>query len=149
MGKCHCSLSNVWSHCDLAVPRYGQMTAGSYCYIGPQGIVHGTVVRTWGKLSVSSCWGGFLSQQLLMRVDWIAVRGSSGYSRNSHWPLRKKLMSFHLDTAYPEPRLEGICNQGLNLNSYLATICEVWIDQMCYKKTHSWLFSLAVLCSHS
>lgn len=24
--------------------RYGQMTAGSYCYIGPQGIVHGTVV---------------------------------------------------------------------------------------------------------
>ena len=26
-------------------PRYGQMTAGSYCYIGPQGIVHGTTVR--------------------------------------------------------------------------------------------------------
>ena len=25
--------------------RYGQMTAGSYCYIGPQGIVHGTTVR--------------------------------------------------------------------------------------------------------
>ncbi len=24
--------------------RYGQMTAGSYCYIGPQGIVHGTTV---------------------------------------------------------------------------------------------------------
>lgn len=24
--------------------RYGQMTAGSYCYIGPQGIVHGTLV---------------------------------------------------------------------------------------------------------
>ena len=23
---------------------YGQMTAGSYCYIGPQGIVHGTTV---------------------------------------------------------------------------------------------------------
>ena len=25
---------------------YGQMTAGSYCYIGPQGIVHGTTVIT-------------------------------------------------------------------------------------------------------
>ena len=24
--------------------RYGQMTAGSYCYIGPQGIVHGTTL---------------------------------------------------------------------------------------------------------
>ena len=23
---------------------YGQMTAGSYCYIGPQGIVHGTTI---------------------------------------------------------------------------------------------------------
>uniref|UniRef100_A0A2K5N0N0 Urocanate hydratase n=1 Tax=Cercocebus atys TaxID=9531 RepID=A0A2K5N0N0_CERAT len=29
----------------LGVTMYGQMTAGSYCYIGPQGIVHGTVVR--------------------------------------------------------------------------------------------------------
>lgn len=27
-----------------SVRRYGQMTAGSYCYIGPQGIVHGTTV---------------------------------------------------------------------------------------------------------
>ncbi|RNA11490.1 urocanate hydratase [Brachionus plicatilis] len=26
----------------LGVSMYGQMTAGSYCYIGPQGIVHGT-----------------------------------------------------------------------------------------------------------
>lgn len=28
----------------LGVTQYGQMTAGSYCYIGPQGIVHGTTV---------------------------------------------------------------------------------------------------------
>uniref|UniRef100_A0AAZ3R1X4 Urocanate hydratase n=1 Tax=Oncorhynchus tshawytscha TaxID=74940 RepID=A0AAZ3R1X4_ONCTS len=28
----------------VCFPRYGQMTAGSYCYIGPQGIVHGTMV---------------------------------------------------------------------------------------------------------
>ena len=28
----------------LGVTLYGQMTAGSYCYIGPQGIVHGTTV---------------------------------------------------------------------------------------------------------
>ena len=26
--------------------RYGQMTAGSYVYIGPQGIVHGTTVTS-------------------------------------------------------------------------------------------------------
>jgi urocanate hydratase len=29
----------------LGVSMYGQMTAGSYCYIGPQGIVHGTYVK--------------------------------------------------------------------------------------------------------
>ncbi|XP_021121653.1 urocanate hydratase isoform X2 [Heterocephalus glaber] len=34
----------------LGVTMYGQMTAGSYCYIGPQGIVHGTVVRYWPHL---------------------------------------------------------------------------------------------------
>ena len=29
---------------QLGVRQYGQMTAGSYCYIGPQGIVHGTTI---------------------------------------------------------------------------------------------------------
>ena len=28
----------------LGVSQYGQMTAGSYMYIGPQGIVHGTIL---------------------------------------------------------------------------------------------------------
>lgn len=28
----------------MGVSQYGQMTAGSYCYIGPQGIVHGTTI---------------------------------------------------------------------------------------------------------
>ncbi|MBW04364.1 Urocanate hydratase, partial [Eschrichtius robustus] len=39
---CSCLFRN-----SASAPRhqrwYGQMTAGSYCYIGPQGIVHGTV----------------------------------------------------------------------------------------------------------
>ena len=30
----------------LGVTQYGQMTAGSYMYIGPQGIVHGTTTIT-------------------------------------------------------------------------------------------------------
>lgn len=54
------SATPAWAMCGLtvflAIPRYGQMTAGSYCYIGPQGIVHGTVVRNWGKVSVSTFW---------------------------------------------------------------------------------------------
>lgn len=39
----------------LGVSMYGQMTAGSYCYIGPQGIVHGTVVRD------DICWNEYRS----------------------------------------------------------------------------------------
>ena len=33
----------------LGVSQYGQMTAGSYMYIGPQGIVHGTTITVLKK----------------------------------------------------------------------------------------------------
>ena len=36
----------------LGVTMYGQMTAGSYCYIGPQGIVHGTTVSENDKSGI-------------------------------------------------------------------------------------------------
>ena len=47
----------------LGVSQYGQMTAGSYMYIGPQGIVHGTtitVLNAGRKLSKNSDLGGRL-----------------------------------------------------------------------------------------
>ena len=62
----------------LGVSQYGQMTAGSYMYIGPQGIVHGTTITVLnaarkqegsrsaslaGKLFVSSGLGGMSGAQ--------------------------------------------------------------------------------------
>jgi urocanate hydratase len=60
----------------LGVSQYGQMTAGSYCYIGPQGIVHGTTITLLnagrkytgssdlkGKLFVSAGLGGMSGAQ--------------------------------------------------------------------------------------
>ncbi len=61
----------------LGVSQYGQMTAGSYMYIGPQGIVHGTTITIMnagrllknnngslkGKLYVSSGLGGMSGAQ--------------------------------------------------------------------------------------
>jgi urocanate hydratase len=62
----------------LGVTQYGQMTAGSYMYIGPQGIVHGTTITIMnaarmigansdegigGKLFVSSGLGGMSGAQ--------------------------------------------------------------------------------------
>ena len=38
------SRSNYEKMNSLGVSQYGQMTAGSYMYIGPQGIVHGTTI---------------------------------------------------------------------------------------------------------
>ncbi len=61
----------------LGVSQYGQMTAGSYMYIGPQGIVHGTTITILnagrmisggagslkGKLFISSGLGGMSGAQ--------------------------------------------------------------------------------------
>lgn len=59
----------------LGVTQYGQMTAGSYMYIGPQGIVHGTTITvlnaarlhaggsTEGKIFVTSGLGGMSGAQ--------------------------------------------------------------------------------------
>ncbi len=59
----------------LGVSQYGQMTAGSYMYIGPQGIVHGTTITVMnaarkftkgpleGKLFVTAGLGGMSGAQ--------------------------------------------------------------------------------------
>ena len=58
----------------MGVTQYGQMTAGSYMYIGPQGIVHGTTITvlnaarkqggdTAGKLFVTAGLGGMSGAQ--------------------------------------------------------------------------------------
>ncbi|GAB4500224.1 MAG: urocanate hydratase [Saprospiraceae bacterium] len=66
----------------LGVTQYGQMTAGSYMYIGPQGIVHGTTITLLnagrkmglgdedlrGKVFVTSGLGGMSGAQALAGV---------------------------------------------------------------------------------
>ena len=51
----------------LGVSQYGQMTAGSYMYIGPQGIVHGTtitILNAFRKIKKSPSGGLFLTSGL-------------------------------------------------------------------------------------
>ena len=71
----------------LGVTQYGQMTAGSFMYIGPQGIVHGTTItllnagrKLWpgsvdlrGKIFVTSGLGGMSGAQALAGVITGAV----------------------------------------------------------------------------
>ncbi|XP_060016941.1 urocanate hydratase isoform X1 [Lagenorhynchus albirostris] len=66
----------MYRFCPDIEMKYGQMTAGSYCYIGPQGIVHGTVLTVLnagrrylgvqdlaGKVFVTSGLGGMSGAQ--------------------------------------------------------------------------------------
>jgi urocanate hydratase len=57
-----------WEKCNaLGVSQYGQMTAGSYMYIGPQGIVHGTtitVLNGFRKINKSPKGGLFVTSGL-------------------------------------------------------------------------------------
>ncbi len=51
----------------LGVSQYGQMTAGSYMYIGPQGIVHGTtitVLNAFRKINKPTAGGLFVTSGL-------------------------------------------------------------------------------------
>ncbi len=70
------SKPNDWERFNaLGVTQYGQMTAGSYMYIGPQGIVHGTTITLLnagrlkghkdlaGKVFISSGLGGMSGAQ--------------------------------------------------------------------------------------
>ena len=69
------SQPNDWEKMNaLGVSQYGQMTAGSYMYIGPQGIVHGTTITVLngfrkikklpeGGLFVTSGLGGMSGAQ--------------------------------------------------------------------------------------
>uniref|UniRef100_A0A8D3EBP5 urocanate hydratase n=1 Tax=Scophthalmus maximus TaxID=52904 RepID=A0A8D3EBP5_SCOMX len=84
----------------LGVSMYGQMTAGSYCYIGPQGIVHGTMLTVLnagrrylgsddlsGRVFVTSGLGGMSGAQAKAAV----IAGCIGViAEVDEAPLRKR-----------------------------------------------------------
>ena len=60
----------------LRVSQYGQMTAGSYMYIGPQGIVHGTTITVMNagrKVSPK----GMKGVSFMLLPDWVVCREPS------------------------------------------------------------------------
>jgi urocanate hydratase len=73
----YCTQDDWEKYNALGVTQYGQMTAGSYMYIGPQGIVHGTTITVLnagrkisksgedlsGKLFLTSGLGGMSGAQ--------------------------------------------------------------------------------------
>ncbi len=61
----------------LGVSQYGQMTAGSYMYIGPQGIVHGTTITVMNAARKVRSFAGAQDDRALLFVT-AGLGGMSG-----------------------------------------------------------------------
>jgi urocanate hydratase len=120
----------------LGVTSYGQMTAGSFMYIGPQGIVHGTAITLLnagrrylgagdlsGKVFVSSGLGGMSGAQakaaaiagaigVIAEIDPLAVkkRHDQGWVMEVETDLDKLLK--RMDRARGEKQPLSIAYQG-------------------------------------
>ena len=95
----------------LGVTSYGQMTAGSFMYIGPQGIVHGTTITLLnagrlnrlgdpdlrGKLFVSSGLGGMSGAQTKAAVITGAVGVIAEVDSNA---IRQRIADGYVDENY-------------------------------------------------
>ena len=64
----------------LGVSQYGQMTAGSYMYIGPQGIVHGTTITVMNAARKQLASKGLEGSQENMKGMLFVTAGLGGMS---------------------------------------------------------------------
>jgi urocanate hydratase len=127
----------------LGVTQYGQMTAGSYMYIGPQGIVHGTTITVLnavrriaenredikGKLFVTAGLGGMSGAQ--PKAGNIAgvisvtaeVNPKAAYTRHSQGWVDEiitdlNVLSQRVQKAKAEKEIVSI--------AYLGNVVDVW-----------------------
>ncbi len=127
----------------LGVSQYGQMTAGSYMYIGPQGIVHGTTITLLnagrlfepgtdtlaGKVFVTSGLGGMSGAQAKASV----IAGAVGViAEINPKALEKRYKQGWLDETYTDldwliERMEKAraSKEAVSLG-YLGNIVDLW-----------------------
>ncbi len=125
----------------LGVTQYGQMTAGSYMYIGPQGIVHGTTLTLMnaarmlqrgdirGKIFVTSGLGGMSGAQAKAAV----IAGCVGViAEINPKATQKRHQQGWLDEVYshPDRLIERIINaqcarEAVSLG-YQGNVVDLW-----------------------
>ena len=129
----------------LGVSQYGQMTAGSYMYIGPQGIVHGTTItvmnaaRLYLKLPtdsdlsglrfVTSGLGGMSGAQAKAAV----IAGASCIVAESNPVAAEKrcsqgwvdLLHYDVDNAIDEMINASNSKQAISIG-YVGNIVDLW-----------------------
>lgn len=128
----------------LGVTQYGQMTAGSFMYIGPQGIVHGTTITVMnagrkrmkpgetdlrGKIFVSSGLGGMSGAQpkaavIAGMVGVIAeVNPKATATRHGQGWVDEVYAS--LDDLIPRIRRAAASKEAVSL-AYQGNIVDLW-----------------------
>jgi urocanate hydratase len=124
----------------LGVSQYGQMTAGSYMYIGPQGIVHGTTITVLngfrkikkapkGGLFVTSGLGGMSGAQ--PKAGNIAgcvtvcaeVNPKITHIRHSQGWINEVIEN--IDDLVPRVK-KALENQEIVSIAYLGNVVDVW-----------------------
>ena len=124
----------------LGVSQYGQMTAGSYMYIGPQGIVHGTTITVLngfrkikknpsGSLFVTSGLGGMSGAQpkagnISGCVTVCAeVNPKITHIRHSQGWINEVVES--IDELVPRVK-KAIKNKEIVSIAYLGNVVDIW-----------------------
>jgi urocanate hydratase len=124
----------------LGVTQYGQMTAGSYMYIGPQGIVHGTTITVLngfrkikkepkGNLFVTSGLGGMSGAQ--------PKAGNIAGCITVCAEVNPKITQVRLDQGWIDEKITDLNNLVTRVNkakveketvsiAYLGNIVDVW-----------------------
>ena len=124
----------------LGVSQYGQMTAGSYMYIGPQGIVHGTTITVLngfrkikkspkGNLFVTSGLGGMSGAQ--------PKAGNIAGCITVCAEVNAKITQVRLDQGWIDEKITDLDELAARVKSakehketvsiaYLGNIVEVW-----------------------
>jgi urocanate hydratase len=127
----------------LGVTQYGQMTAGSYMYIGPQGIVHGTAITVMnafrkvlprsespnGKLFLTSGLGGMSGAQpkagnIAGCITVCAEVNEAAASKRHKQGWVDELHS-NMDTLIGRTKQAIAKNEVLSL-AYVGNVVDVW-----------------------
>lgn len=125
----------------LGVTQYGQMTAGSYMYIGPQGIVHGTTITILnaarkvtadampGTVFVSSGLGGMSGAQAKAAV----ISGAIGVvAEINPKVVQKRFEQGWVDEVYTDldqlarRLMQAICNKEAVSLAYQGNVVDLW-----------------------
>jgi len=124
----------------LGVSQYGQMTAGSYMYIGPQGIVHGTTITVMnaarkqggspaGKLFVTAGLGGMSGAQPkagnIAGVVSVTAEINPKAAEKRHQQGWVDELHDNLDELIPRIR-KAVANKEVVSLAYVGNVVDLW-----------------------